>query len=297
MSDPSDFEPEVVAPEATESAEVQPSADQAVSARTDSEAVEGWEQIDPTTPGPTARDHAKAVANARQKVREEFEQQYGWASGLDPQAVQAALTDYNYRQHDLPGYVTALASQVPQLRERLLGQATADVPTKGPEYPQPKLDNYTGQYFYSQADLEKIRELDRQEYGRALDERLKPFEERFQHADQQTQQQRQTQAQIDEYEQTLEGFRELEPAIVREMSADRRLSMLGAYRRVFKQEYLPKLRSGERDTTMKTLRTKAAAQSELGPSKSHDTKSVRHRASNAKRGFEKVFAELATEAG
>ena len=188
------------------------------------------------------------------------------------------------------------ASRVPTLRERLLATqqvAQANGNVQIPERPEGVIDNYTGNRYYSKADLDRIDELNEQKFNARLDERLKPFEQHQQTQDDQSKESQRVFDQLQEYNETLSGFKDNREIIASEMQKDGRLNALGAYKRVYERDILPKLRSGERETTLKSLQTKAVAQNETRPNKSADSEGRQlHRASQAKKGFQQIFDQI-----
>lgn len=275
---------DVTEPESVEVSSDQQEESQAISATTD-------ETVDESKQGPIPfKVHKTALDNARQKVREELEGQYGYLSGREQTEVLSALNLYDFYLKDPEGLATYLASQTPNLRQKFFQQPEQQ---KDDEYPKPVLDNYTGQYYYSKAQLDEIRKLDEKKYQQLLDQKLAPVQQKLTAWEQEQQQRAQANQDIEEYAATLPAFDELLDEIIKEMNKDKRLTVPGAWRRVYERDYLPKLKSGERENTMETLRKKAQANTETRPSKSADGESrTKYSASGAKRHFEKILADL-----
>jgi hypothetical protein len=284
---------EVVEPESTESSVTQQAEEQAVVATDDSD-VEGWEAIDPATPGPSARDHAKAVANARRKAQEETEARYSAFRDMDPGEASVAWQLYQYQRQDPVGYAHYIASQTPALREKLVAQTPA--PQGDPELPKPVLDNYTGQYFYSQADLDKILSHKEQKLRQELEQTVTPLKQKIDQWDTEAQGRQRASQEIENYARDLPAFDDLLPAIVKEMEHDKRLTIPGAWRRVYERDHLPKLKTGERENTMDTLKKKAMANTEGRPSKLSEATTTKHHSSRAKQGFENILTDLERKA-
>lgn len=291
MATKADFESDVVEPESTDQDTLQPD-DEVLSAR-ETPADEGDGDVDQAS-GPIPLDrHKKILSNLRRKVEEEVLAKFSYVRDRDPQDVIAALQAHEFQKSDPEGYATAVISRHPELRNRLF---SSPVQPSESNYPKPVLDQYTGQYYYSADQLKQIRDLDNQAMSKAIQDANAPVIQWIRQRHEEDQERRASNQRIEEWAASLPEFDNLLEGITKEMDKDSRLTVPGAWRRVYERDYLPKLKSKDRETTLSELQTKARANGEMKPSQSRgETQNKRKYSSNTKKAFTQIFEELDAE--
>lgn len=115
-----------------------------------------------TTAGPVPTPvHIKAVENARQKGRQEAEQQFRQTVG-DPQVAGEAMRWFNRAAQDRGGFVREIVNEAlndPQLRQEVLSLAGRTLgqraEPKAATMPEPDFQDANGNKFYSAAQQQK----------------------------------------------------------------------------------------------------------------------------------------------
>lgn len=272
---------EVVEPESTETAETSEQQEPLATVGSEEEAQ-----------GPIPfTAHKQALENARTKALEEAESRYSFLGGRDANEILAALQHYDYLSQDQDGYTTYLASRNPKFRSKLFGEEKQ----QEDEYPKPVLDNYTGQYYYSQDALKKINDINEKKFNARLEEALKPLQERFQQSDVQYQQTQLVNNHIETLAATLPFFDEYLEEIVLEMGKDARLSAEGAYKRVWDTKIQPTIKRQEKAATVDALKKKARASSEARPIKGNDSTVNGRKYARGISGWDAAFADVEAE--
>jgi hypothetical protein len=230
----------------------------------------------PATPqGPIPFDrHQAALDNARTKAKDEalaeWRQQHGWAEHVDRAAVEQAQRVGQLYAQNRVAFVDqllqdALQNQTdgPQILS-LIGRALASRRGQSAQLetePEPDLQTEDGRGVYSATQLQKWRDWNNRQLEARFDQKLQPLqsaeERRAQDAavaEMRTQAVTDAQALLTELRQSP-GFKEHEVAIKAAMTADPKLSVEAAYRKVV----VPKLSQTERQAVVADLQKTATA--------------------------------------
>lgn len=265
---------------------VEPQSTEGVQTVEEAPAIEGQQEEQEQGPIPF-KVHKTALDNARSKAAEEATAPYAYLQGRDPNDVYQALQNQDHQRNNPEEYADNM--------RRLYG-VTPTQPTQGDNgYPKGHLDQYTGQYFYSQADLQNIRELDKKTIRDEFQKELAPLKQFQEQQSKVQQEQTKANQDIEQWAQTLPAFDELLEGIMKRMKADGRLSVPGAWRKEYDENYLPKLKQQDRNTTMGALKKKAQAGSESRPSKSTGESGGKKPFKTGVKGWDAAFAEAEAE--
>lgn len=238
----------------------------------------------PSAPGPIPFDvHKTALENARTKAAEqakaEFQQQYGWAQGLDRSAVEEAARMGQLYQQDRPAFIRQMLAEAitdpevaPLVRSeaaRVLAQRSrADAPPVDLSPDIPVMDA-NGQVVAQTFSADRVKQIVNHAIQEALGKELTPLKADYQSRQQREQAEQQRQ-ELDrtvrdiytEARDVLPGFTEHEAEIAKvfetlpvNLPADKALRM------AWKQVVGGKLANAEqvKAQTITDLKTKAAA--------------------------------------
>lgn len=242
----------------------------------------------PPTPGEPPREKWETILNnarekAKQEATKEFQQQYGWAQGVDRAAVEEAARMGQLYQQDRPGFIRQMLAEAltdadlaPLVRSeaaRVLANRTRGTQPEAQPAPDlspdiPVLDA-EGRVVTQTYSAERVQQIVQQAISDAIGKELAPLKQDYQTRQQREQAIQQQQALQQQSEsiyadalETLPGFKEHEASIAEAFNAipasvpaDRALRM------AWKQVVGDKLANADqvKAQTITDLKTKAAA--------------------------------------
>ncbi len=211
-----------------------------------------------TPPGPIPFERHQAILAKERQTRESLESSLAWAREFQPQQVRQWQQAITWLSSDPVGFYRAMGQQLTQRGYSTQAQAE-------PQEPAPDLVTEQGKPVYSADQLKAWHrwnnaQLD-EKYGRPLQQ----LQQASQVAEITQRASAEAQTTLHEARTTWEGFPELEPKIYALMKSDGRVTLDSAYNRVFREEYLPTLKTRERQAVLSDLAKKPGA-STVSPS-------------------------------